>query len=62
MYNPSDDYYLTIDRVIRYLDSISIYILEFRNIPETIIYIFKGSSDIFFISLKKQKNSEEYYF
>jgi hypothetical protein len=62
MHNPSDDYYLAADRVIRYLDGTSIYALEFRSIPETIIYMFKGSSDTSFANLKRQKNSEGYYF
>jgi hypothetical protein len=48
--------------MIRYLDGTSIYILKFGNIPKTIIYIFEGSSNIFFANLKKRKNSEGYYF
>jgi hypothetical protein len=53
MYNPLDDYYLVANREIRYLDSTSIYILEFRNIPGTIIYIFEGSSNISFVILER---------
>jgi hypothetical protein len=52
MYNLSNNYYLTTNRVIRYLDNTSIYILEFGSIPKTIIYIFKGSSDISFANLE----------
>jgi hypothetical protein len=62
MYNPSDDHYLAANRVIRYLDSTSIYTLEFRSIPETIVCIFEGSSDMSFANLKRRKNSEGYYF
>jgi hypothetical protein len=62
MHNPLDNYYLAADRVIRYLDSTSTYALEFRNIPEIIVYIFKGSSNILFANLKRQKNLEGYYF
>jgi hypothetical protein len=52
MHNLLDDYYLVVNRVIRYLDNTNIYILEFGNIPETIIYIFERSSDISFANLK----------
>jgi hypothetical protein len=62
IYNPSDNYYLAANRVIRYLDNTSTYILEFRSIPETIIYIFKESSNILFANLKRQKSLEGYYF
>jgi hypothetical protein len=62
IYNPSDDYYLAADRVIRYLDSTSTYALEFRSIPETTIYVFEGSSNISFANLEGQKSSEGYYF
>jgi hypothetical protein len=62
MYNLSDDYYLVVDRVIRYLDSTSIYILEFGSIPKIIIYMFEGSSDISFTNLKGQKNLKGCYF
>jgi hypothetical protein len=62
MHNPSDDYYLAADRVIRYLDDTSIYTLEFGNIPETTVCVFEGSSNMSFANLKKQKNSEGYYF
>jgi hypothetical protein len=62
MHNLSNNYYLAANRVIRYLDNTSIYILEFGNIPETIIYVLEGSSDILFTNLKKRKNSEGYYF
>jgi hypothetical protein len=62
MHNLLDDHYLAANRVIWYLDSTSTYILEFRSIPETIIYVFEGSSDILFANLKGQKNSEGYYF
>jgi hypothetical protein len=62
MYNLSDNYYPAANRVIRYLDSTSIYALEFGSIPETIIYVFKGSSNILFANLKEQKSSEGRYF
>jgi hypothetical protein len=62
MHNPSDDHYLAADRVIRYLDGTSTYTLEFGSIPETIICVFKGSSDTSFANLEKQKSSEEHYF
>jgi hypothetical protein len=62
MYNLLNNHYLAANRVIWYLDNTSIYILEFGNIPETIICIFEGSSDILFANLEKQKNSEGYYF
>jgi hypothetical protein len=62
MYNLLDNHYLAADRVIRYLDSTSTYALEFRNILETIIYVFEGSSDILFANLEKQKSSEGHYF
>jgi hypothetical protein len=62
IYNLLDNHYLVADRVIRYLDSTSIYILEFGSIPEAIVYVFEGSSNILFANLKGQKNSEEYYF
>jgi hypothetical protein len=48
--------------MIRYLDNTSIYILEFGSIPETIIYVFEGSSNILFANLKGRKNLEGYYF
>jgi hypothetical protein len=62
MYNLSDDYYLAADRVIRYLDSTSTYTLEFGSIPETIIYVFEGSSDVLFANLEGRKSSEGRYF
>jgi hypothetical protein len=62
MHNPSDNHYLVADRVIRYLDGTSTYILEFRNIPETIICIFEGSSDVLFANLEGRKNSKGHYF
>jgi hypothetical protein len=62
MYNLLDNHYLVTNRVIRYLDNTSIYILEFRNIPKTIIYIFERSSDTSFANLEGQKNLEGYYF
>jgi hypothetical protein len=62
MYNLLDDYYLAANRVIRYLDGTSTYILEFGNIPKTIVCMFERSSNILFANLKKQKNSEGHYF
>jgi hypothetical protein len=62
MHNPSDNHYLAANQVIRYLDGTSTYILEFGSIPETIVYMFEGSSDTSFANLEKQKNSEGYYF
>jgi hypothetical protein len=62
MYNLLDDYYLAANRVIRYLNSTSTYILEFRSIPKTIVYMFEGSSNTLFTNLKRQKNLEGYYF
>jgi hypothetical protein len=62
MHNPSDDHYLAADRVIRYLDGTSTYTLEFGSIPETIICVFEGSSDVSFANLEGRKNSEGYYF
>jgi hypothetical protein len=62
MHNPSDDHYLAADRVIRYLDGTNTYILEFGSIPETIIYMFEGSSNTLFANLEGQKNSEGRYF
>jgi hypothetical protein len=40
----------------------STYALEFGSIPKTIVYIFKGSSDILFANLEGQKSSEGRYF
>jgi hypothetical protein len=62
MHNPSDDHYLATNRVIRYLDNTSIYTLEFRSIPETIICVFEGSSNVSFANLERRKSSEGYYF
>jgi hypothetical protein len=62
IHNPSDNYYLAANRVIRYLDSTSTYTLEFRSIPKTTICVFKGSSNTSFANLKRQKSSEGYYF
>jgi hypothetical protein len=62
MYNPSDDYYLAANQVIRYLDGTSTYTLEFGSIPEITICVFEGSSDILFANLEKRKSLEEYYF
>jgi hypothetical protein len=62
MYNPSNNHYLAANRVIQYLDNTNTYTLEFRNIPKTIIYIFKGSSDTIFANLERRKNSEGRYF
>jgi hypothetical protein len=53
MYNLLNNYYLAVDQVIRYLDNTSTYILEFRSIPETIICVFEGSSNVSFANLKK---------
>jgi hypothetical protein len=52
MYNLLDNHYLATNRVIRYLDNTSIYILEFGSIPKTIIYMFEGSSNMSFANLK----------
>jgi hypothetical protein len=62
MYNPLDNYYLAVDRVIRYLDDTSTYTLEFGSIPEITVCVFEGSSNILFANLKKQKSSKGYYF
>jgi hypothetical protein len=62
MYNLSDNYYLAANRVIRYLDGTSTYALEFGSIPETIIYVFEGSSNILFANLERRKSSEGRYF
>jgi hypothetical protein len=62
MHNLLDNYYLAANRVIRYLDNTNTYVLEFRSILKIIIYMFKGSSNILFANLEKQKNSEGYYF
>jgi hypothetical protein len=62
MHNLSDDHYLAVDQVIRYLDGTSIYFLEFGNIPEAIIYMFKGSSNMLFANLEGRKSSEGRYF
>jgi hypothetical protein len=62
MHNPLDDYHLVTNRVIRYLDSTSIYTLEFGSIPEAIICVFEGSNDTSFANLKRQKSSEGRYF
>jgi hypothetical protein len=62
MHNPSDDHYLAADRVIRYLDGTSIYILEFGSIPEATICVFEGSSNTLFANLKGQKSSEGRHF
>jgi hypothetical protein len=62
MYNLSDDHYLAVDRVIRYLDGTSTYVLEFGSIPETTVYVFEGSSDMLFANLEGRKSSEERYF
>jgi hypothetical protein len=62
MHNLSNNYYLAADRVIRYLDNTSTYTLEFRSIPETIICVFEGSSNMLFANLERQKSSEGYYF
>jgi hypothetical protein len=62
IYNLSDDYYLAANRVIRYLDSTSIYALEFGNIPEAIVCVFEGSSNISFANLKRRKSLEGRYF
>jgi hypothetical protein len=62
MYNPLDNHYLAANWVIRYLDSTNTYTLEFRNIPEVIICVLEGSSNILFANLKGQKSLERYYF
>jgi hypothetical protein len=62
MHNPSDNHYLAVDRVIRYLDSTSTYALEFGSIPETTVCVFEGSSDVLFANLEGRKSSEGYYF
>jgi hypothetical protein len=62
MYNLLDNHYLAVNRVIRYLDNTSNYTLEFRSIPEIIIYVFEGSSNISFANFKKQKSLEGRYF
>jgi hypothetical protein len=51
MYNPGEIYFITADRVIRYLDGTRIYALEFGGLCEVTINIFEGSSNISFANL-----------
>jgi hypothetical protein len=62
MHNPLDNHHLAANRVIRYLDGTSIYTLEFGNIPEAIVCVFEGSSDVLFANLEGRKSSEGRYF
>jgi predicted sulfurtransferase len=55
MYNLLNNNYLAANQVIRYLNETNTYILDFRNIPETIVCIFEGSSNILFTNLKIKK-------
>jgi len=58
MQNPGPAHQLAADRVIRYLDGIRTYALEFGGICEATINIFEGSSDASFADMPDRKSSE----
>jgi hypothetical protein len=55
MHNLLDNYYLTANRIIRYLDSMSIYVLEFGSIPKLLFMCLRGLSTCCLLILKDRR-------